>query len=65
MMAEQKLRQLKITQVRSSIGKKKKHVATLRALGLNRLGKSVVHSASDSIMGMVAKIKYLLKVEEI
>lgn len=58
-------KKIKVTQTKSSIGKKKNQVATLRALGLNRTGKSVVHQNSDSVMGMIRKVEHLVKVEEI
>ncbi|HHH53199.1 MAG TPA: 50S ribosomal protein L30 [Bacteroidetes bacterium] len=56
---------IKITQVRSSIKKSKKQKATLIALGLRGIGKSVEKDVNDQINGMVAKVSHLVKVEEV
>ncbi|HBG37998.1 MAG TPA: 50S ribosomal protein L30 [Clostridiaceae bacterium] len=56
---------LKITLVKSVIGRKPDHVATIKALGLNKLGSTVEHEDTPHIRGMVNKVKYLLKVEEL
>ena len=57
--------QIKITQIKSRIGYSKKAKATLDALGLRRMNKSVVLDLNDAISGMVKKIDYLVKVEEV
>ena len=56
---------IKITQVKSRIGYPKDQKATLDALGLKKLGRSVEVEATASIEGMVAKVKHLVKIEEI
>ena len=56
---------LKITLVKSTIGRKKDHIATVNALGLKKIGKSVEHNETPQIRGMINKVSYLLKVEEI
>ena len=56
---------IKITLVRSRIGSDKRQVATLNALGLGKVNSSVEHETSPQIMGMVAKVKHLLRVEEV
>ncbi len=56
---------LKISQIRSSIGRRADQSATLRALGIKKMHQSVVHSDTPQIRGMINKIKHLLKVEEI
>jgi large subunit ribosomal protein L30 len=56
---------LKITLVKSSIGSTKRQKATLAALGLRKMHHSVVHDDSPQIMGMIGKMKHLLKVEEV
>ena len=58
-------KQIKITQIKSRIGYSKKAKATLDALGLRRVNKSVVLDLNDAINGMVKKIDYLVKVEEV
>jgi large subunit ribosomal protein L30 len=56
---------LRITWVRSSIGYSESQKATIRALGLRRLGQSVERPDNDSIRGMVHKIRHLVEVEGI
>ena len=58
-------KQIKITQIKSRIGYSKKAKATLDALGLRRMNKSVILDLNDAINGMVKKIDYLVKVEEL
>lgn len=57
--------ELRVTQVRSSIGTKPKHRGTLRALGLGRIGKSRVLPDRPEIRGMIAKVPHLIEVEEV
>jgi large subunit ribosomal protein L30 len=57
--------QLKVTQVRSSIGSKPKHKGTLRALGLGRIGRSHVLPDRPEIRGMLARVPHLVTVEEL
>ncbi|MGL5574801.1 MAG: 50S ribosomal protein L30 [Sarcina sp.] len=56
---------LKITLVKSLIGRKKDHIATANALGLKKIGKTVQHEGTPQIKGMIAKISYMINVEEI
>lgn len=56
---------LKVTLVKSLIGRKKDHIATANALGLRKINKTVEHEGNDQINGMINKISYLLKVEEV
>ncbi|WWO95995.1 MAG: 50S ribosomal protein L30 [Candidatus Dasytiphilus stammeri] len=55
---------IKITQIRSSIGRLPKHKATLKGLGLRHIGHSVIRKNIPEIRGMVQTISYLLKIEE-
>jgi large subunit ribosomal protein L30 len=55
---------LKITQVRSAIGRKNSQKRTIRALGITRLHQTVVKEDSPEIRGMVEKVKHLVRVEE-
>lgn len=55
---------LVVTQVRSTIGVKPKQRATLRALGLRRIGRTVEHEDTPVIRGMLARVPHLVKVEE-
>ncbi|NNE55443.1 MAG: 50S ribosomal protein L30 [Flavobacteriales bacterium] len=56
---------IKITQVRSSIGRPKDQKATIVALGLKKLNRPIEKEATPQILGMVKKVSHLLKVEEI
>jgi large subunit ribosomal protein L30 len=56
---------IKITQVKSKIGSDKTQKATLEALGIKKLNHSVEHEVTPQILGMVAKVKHLVVVEEV
>lgn len=56
---------VKITLVKSLIGRKKEHIATVNALGLRKIRKSVEHEETPQITGMINKIIYLVKVEQV
>ena len=56
---------LKITQIKSFIGHKKKQKETIKALGIKKLYQSVVHKDSPQIRGMIRVVDHLVKVEEI
>ncbi|MEW5791214.1 MAG: 50S ribosomal protein L30 [Pseudomonadota bacterium] len=56
---------LKITLVRSPIATPKQHRQTLRGLGLRRMHHSVELPNTPEIRGMVTKINYMLKCEEL
>ncbi|MBQ0798459.1 MAG: 50S ribosomal protein L30 [Porticoccaceae bacterium] len=55
---------IKLTQLKSGIGRLKNHRACLAGLGLRRIGQTVEVEDTPSVRGMVNKISYLLKVEE-
>lgn len=55
---------IKITQVKSGIGRLKKQKLTLRALGITKLGHSVMQNDTPSIRGMVKSIHHLLRVDK-
>lgn len=56
---------IKVTQVKSQIGRLKSQKRTLEALGLRKMNQTVVHDASPSIVGMVNTVKHLVSFEEI
>ncbi len=58
-------KKLKVTQVKSTIGRTDKVKGTIKALGLGRISRSKVHEDNAVIRGMINKIGYLLKVEEV
>jgi large subunit ribosomal protein L30 len=55
---------LKITLVRSLIGRPEAQRRTVRALGLTRMNQTVKKEDVPQIRGMVDKVKHLVKVEE-
>ena len=56
---------IKITQVRSKIGRPERQKRTLEALGLRRIRHTVEHEATPQILGMVLKVKHLVTVEDL
>jgi large subunit ribosomal protein L30 len=57
--------QLRITLVRSTIGRPEDQVNSVRSLGLRKLNSSVVRNDDPSIRGIVNKISHLVQVEEV
>ena len=55
---------LKIKQIKSPIGYKKKAKSTLAALGLKKINQVVEHEDSPQVRGMLNVVSYLVKVEE-
>ncbi len=56
---------LKITLVKSPIGAIPKHRATLVAMGLKKVNKSVTLPNNEATKGQVHQVKHLVKVEEV
>ena len=65
MQSIEAMKKIKITQVRSGIGHPERQKRTLEALGLKRIRHSVEHNATPQILGMVEKVKHLVKFEEV
>jgi len=57
--------QIKVTQVRSTIGCKDDQIATVKALGLRKIGSEKIHEDTPTIRGMIKKVEHLVSVEEI
>jgi large subunit ribosomal protein L30 len=55
---------VKVTQVRSSIGRLPKHKATLRGLGLRRINHTVELEDTPAVRGMINQVSYMVKVED-
>ena len=55
-------RRLKVTLTRSIIGLSPRQEATVKALGLRRINRSVVHEDTPTIRGMIAKVPHVLRV---
>jgi large subunit ribosomal protein L30 len=64
-MAKTKTKTIRITQVRSRIGKKPNQKATLDALGLKKINHTVEHLDTDIIRGMINTVNFLVNVEEV
>lgn len=58
-------RLLRVTLVRSPIGCPKDQKATVKALGLNKIGKKVTLPDNPSVRGMVRKVAHLVRWEEV
>ncbi|MBX7151159.1 50S ribosomal protein L30 [bacterium] len=56
---------LKITQVRSLNGAMEKHRATVRTLGLRKIGQTVYHNDTPQIRGMVESVRYIVSCESV
>lgn len=56
---------VKVTLVKSTIGAIPKQRATVEALGLKKIGKTVVLPNNDAVKGMIWHVRHLVKVEEI
>jgi large subunit ribosomal protein L30 len=56
---------IKVTQVRSKIGWPKDQKATLQTLGLRKIGQSVELEDTPCNLGLVNKVRHLLKIENI
>lgn len=57
--------ELKITMKRSTIGSKPKARAAMKALGLKKIGQSVVHKDTPSLRGQLRPVAHMVEVEEV
>jgi len=62
-MVKKALRTIKVTLVKSPIGTKQSHRATVRGLGLRKINSFSILNDTPEIRGMVNKINYLVKCE--
>ena len=58
-------KKLKVTQIRSAIGRLENQKRTIKALGLGKLHRTVVHEDVPSIRGMITTVRHLIIVEEV
>jgi large subunit ribosomal protein L30 len=56
---------LKVTQVRSAIGRPRDQKDTIRRLGIHRMHGSVVKDDRPEIRGMIDKVRHLVSVETV
>ena len=54
---------VRVTLLKSGIGRNKKIRGTLKGLGLTRLHKTVVLNNTPAILGMINKVSFMVKVE--
>ena len=64
-MAVKKQKQIKVTLIKSLIGRLEAHRSSVRGLGLRKQRHHVLVSDTPENRGMIAKVRYLLKVEEV
>ena len=63
-MAKKAAKKLKITLVRSTIGRLQAQKDTVRALGLRKMHQTVEHADTPAIRGMIKRVAHLVTVEE-
>ena len=56
---------VKVTQLKSLIGRKKNQRLSVKGLGLKGIGDSKILEDTPSIRGMITQVEYLLSVEEV
>jgi large subunit ribosomal protein L30 len=58
-------KQLKVTQVKSTIGERPQARDSVRSLGLKRIGHVVIKEDKPEIRGMIRSVSHLVSVEEV
>jgi large subunit ribosomal protein L30 len=56
---------VRITQVRSTINRPKDQKATIQALGLGKMHRTVEKEVTPQILGMIKKVSHLVRLEEV
>jgi large subunit ribosomal protein L30 len=56
---------LEITQIKSTIDRKENQKRTIKALGLGKINRTVIHTDTPQIRGMVRTVGHLVKVREV
>jgi large subunit ribosomal protein L30 len=56
---------IRVIQFKSSIGTSKAQKKILKALGIEKLNRPIEHEARPEILGMVNKLKHLVRIEEV
>ena len=59
------MQKISVKQIKSPIGRNSSQRKILISLGLNKINRVKVHNDNPSILGMIDKIKHLLKVEKV
>ena len=58
-------KRVRVTLVKSTAGRLESHKASVRGLGLRKINHTVELDATAPVLGMINKVNYLLKVEEV
>jgi large subunit ribosomal protein L30 len=58
-------KKLKVTLIRSPSGRGQRHIACIRGLGLRRIRHAVVLQDTPAVRGLIDKVHYLVKCEEL
>ena len=56
---------IRVTWIKSGIGYERSQRRTLKSLGFHRLNQSLVHEDTNSIRGMINKVRHLVKIEAV
>jgi large subunit ribosomal protein L30 len=56
---------LKVTLIKSPISSLQKHIDTVKALGLHKVGHSVIREDNPCVRGQIFRVKHMVTVEEI
>jgi large subunit ribosomal protein L30 len=59
------MEKIKITQIKSTIDRPQRQKDTVRSLGIRKMNQSVIKEATPQILGMVARVQHLVKVENV
>ena len=62
---ENKMAKVKVTQLKSLIGRKKNHRLSIKGLGLRGIGDSSILDDTPSVRGMINQVSYMVSVEEV
>jgi large subunit ribosomal protein L30 len=62
---ESKMAKVKVTQLKSLIGRKKNHRLSIKGLGLRGIGDSSILDDTPSVRGMINQVSYMISVEEV
>ena len=58
-------KKLKVTLIKSPFGTGKKHMSTVKGLGLRRIRHTVELEDTPAVRGMITKVAYMVKCEEV
>ena len=59
------VKKIKISLVKSTIGSVQSQIASVRGLGLRKLNSFSILDETPDVLGMINKVKHLIKVEEL